>query len=179
MEKIHSVSILGAGAMGAFFASRFFESPGFSTSIVAGGRYFDRLKNQGLIVNEKEYHIPVIHPDEASSPADLIIVALKNHHLKEAVHDLKNLVGESTTIISVMNGLDSEEYIGSIYGMDKLLYAVSLGIDALREGNRITYTNPGKHFFGEAVNNEPNEKVIRVQEAFDRANITHEKGTEM
>ncbi len=31
---------------------------------------------------------------------------------------------------SRMNGLESEEYIGSIYGMDKMLYAVTVGIDA-------------------------------------------------
>jgi hypothetical protein len=50
-----------------------------------------------------------------------------------------------------MNGLDSEPYIGSVYGMDKVLYAVSVGIDALRDGNRVSYSKPGTHFFGEAV----------------------------
>jgi 2-dehydropantoate 2-reductase len=179
MEEINRVSILGAGAMGSFFASRFFDAPGFSTSIVARGHYFERLKNEGLIVNEKEYHPPVLHPDEASSPADLIIVALKHHQLKEAVYDLENLVGDSTIIISVMNGLDSEEYIGSVCGTDKVLYAVSVGIDALREGNRLTYTNPGKHYFGEADNTELSDKVIRVQEAFDRANIPRETPQDM
>jgi 2-dehydropantoate 2-reductase len=109
----------------------------------------------------------------------LIIVALKNHQLKEAVYDLEKLVGDSTTIISVMNGLDSEEYIGSVYGMDKVLYAVSVGIDALREGNKLTYTNPGKHYFGEADNTQPSEKVVRVQEAFDRASIPRETPRDM
>ncbi|MFC1883830.1 ketopantoate reductase family protein [Thermodesulfobacteriota bacterium] len=179
MDKINKVSILGAGAMGAFFASRFFEAPDFSTTIVAGGKYFERLKNEGLVVDEKQYQIPLINPGEASSPADLVIVALKNHHLKEAVHDLKNLVNDSTIIISVMNGLDSEEYIGAVYGKDKLLYAVSVGIDALREGNKITYTNPGKHYFGEAENSEMSKKVLKVQEAFDRANIPRETPEDM
>jgi len=77
--------------------------------------------------------LPVIHPEEDTSPADLIIVALKNHHLPESIPDLKSLIGDSTTIISVMNGLDSEQYIGSIYGMDKVLYAISVGIDAVRQ----------------------------------------------
>jgi ketopantoate reductase len=30
-----------------------------------------------------------MHPDEAATPADLIMVALKNHSLPEAVHDLE------------------------------------------------------------------------------------------
>jgi 2-dehydropantoate 2-reductase len=78
-----------------------------------------------------------------------------------------------------MNGLDSEEIIGSVYGMEKMLYTISVAIDAVREGNRITYTNPGKHYFGEKVNNEINEKIRRVQAAFDRAKIAHETPIDM
>jgi len=73
-----------------------------------------------------------------------------------------------------MNGLESEEYIGSIYGMDKVLYAISVGIDAVRQGNVITYANPGKHFFGEARNTRLSRRVLRVRDAFERAGIAHE-----
>lgn len=132
-----------------------------------------------MVVNGKDYSIPVIHPDDTSLDADLIVVALKHHHLADAVPDLKNLVGDQTTIISVMNGLDSEAYIGSIYGMDKVLYAVSVGIDGLRQGNQITYTKGGTHYFGEAANTEVNPRVRRVQDAFGRAGITYETPTDM
>ena len=179
MKDIHKIVILGAGAMGAFFATRFFDADGFSTAVVARDQRFDRLKNHGLVVNGKPYIIPVIHPEEDTSPADLIIVALKNHHLPESIPDLKNLVGDSTTIISVMNGLDSEQYIGSIYGMDKVLYAISVGIDAVRQENKITYTNPGKHIFGEEKNPSFSKRVQRVQEAFARAGIPYETPEDM
>jgi len=165
--------------MGAFFASKFSEAGDFSTSLVAGGERYDRLKGQGLVVNGREYFIPVIHPDELSTPADLIIVALKNHHLAGALNDLKNLAGDQTTILSVMNGLDSEEIIGSFYGMEKMLYTISVAIDAVREGNQITYTNPGKHYFGERNNNDISLKVRRVQAAFDRAGIAWETPVDM
>ena len=96
----------------------------------------------------------------------LIIVALKSHNLAEAVPYLKNLVGAHTTIISVMNGLDSEEYLGSVYGMDKVLYAIAVGIDAVREGNSVNYTNPGKILFGQADNSDPSERVLRSAGSF-------------
>ncbi|MCF8106917.1 MAG: ketopantoate reductase family protein [Desulfohalobiaceae bacterium] len=179
MNKIQKVTVLGAGAMGAYFASRFFDTEGFSTRFVARDRRLERLKAKGLVVNGKQYDIPAVHPDEVEQPADLIIVALKQYHLQEAVHDLKTSVGDSTTIISIMNGLDSEEFIGSVYGMDKLLYAVSVGIDAVREGNRITYTKPGKHYLGEAVNTSLSPGVLRVQRAFEEAGITYETPEDM
>ena len=165
--------------MGAFLASRFFDAGSFSTEMIARGRYNDRLRNRGLVVNGKQYSMPVVHPDEATVPADLIVVALKHHHLKDAVHDLKKLVGSATIIISVMNGLDSEDYIGSIYGMDKVLYTISVGIDAVREGNQITYTKPGVLYFGELRNTRPSQRVLRVQEAFDRAEIPYETPEDM
>jgi 2-dehydropantoate 2-reductase len=179
VQEIKQVAILGAGAMGAFFAQKFFEAPGFSTRLVARGQRYHRLADDGLVVNGKPYAIPVTHPDQAAAPADLIVVAVKHHHLSEAVPDLQSLVDDRTTIISVMNGLDSEEIIGATYGMDRMLYAISVGIDALRQGNRITYTKPGKHYFGEATNVHLSERVRRVQAAFERAGISYETPPDM
>jgi 2-dehydropantoate 2-reductase len=181
MQNIKKVAILGAGAMGAYFASRFFDAAGFSTALIAKDQRKNRLERDGLVVNGKAYAIPVLHPDQPTSPVDLIIVALKHHHLAVAASGLEKLVGPATTIISVMNGLDSEEYMGSIYGKDKMLYAVSVAIDAVRQGNQITYSKPGKHYFGEAANSKTHlsQRVRRVQEAFDRAGIAYETPPDM
>lgn len=179
MKEINYVAILGAGAMGAAYASRFFDASSFRTTLVARGPRYDRLKADGLVVNGKHYAIPVVHPDEAATVADLVIVAVKNHNLPEAIHDLVNVVGEETTLISVMNGLDSEEYLGSLYGKEKVLYAIAVAIDAVRDGNSVTYTNPGKIYFGEAHNVRPTERVQRVREAFARAGILSETPTDM
>jgi 2-dehydropantoate 2-reductase len=179
VHPIHRVVILGAGAMGGYFITQFLDAPGFSTAVIARGERYERLKRDGLVVNGRHYTVPVIHPDETNEPADLIIVALKHHHLPEAVPDLRSVVGDETTIISVMNGLDSEAYIGGIYGMDKVLYAVSVGIDALREGNHISYTKPGKHYFGHADNTHIDERIRRVQAAFDRVGIAYETPVDM
>lgn len=179
MGEIQKVVILGAGALGASYATSFFETDEFSTSFVARDQRYTRLKNHGVVVNGKPYAIPVIHPDDTTTPADLIIVALKHHHLSQAVNDLSNIVGNDTTIISVMNGLDSENYIGSVYGIDKLLFAISVGIDAVRQENRISFVNQGKIFFGEADNTHLSQRVQRIQRAFDLAGINYETPTDM
>jgi 2-dehydropantoate 2-reductase len=173
MSEIQKVAVLGAGAMGAYFASRFFETPGFSTVLLASGERLERLTRDGIIVNGKSYCIPVIDPTDSGSPVDLILVAVKQHHLQEAIRGLEKLVGPSTVLLSVMNGLESEEMIGAVYGMDKVLYAISVGIDAVREGNRVTFTKPGTHYFGEAQNTSFSAKVERVKAAFDRAWISY------
>ena len=179
MQDIRKVAILGAGAMGAYFVTQFLEADEITAGVVARGKRADRLTKHGLVVNGKAIPIPVIDPDQVNVPADLIIVALKNYHLPEAVKNLDHLVGEHTTILTVMNGLDSEEYLGSVYGMDKLLYAVSVAIDAVRDGNQVAYSNPGKHYFGEAINTHISPRVLRVQAAFERAGIAYETPVDM
>ena len=179
MHEIKNVAVLGAGAIGAVYASKFVEESSFATVLVAREPRYEQLRAQGLVVNRKHYALQVVHPDEALPPADLILVALKNHHLPVAINDLKSSVGRETTIISVMNGLDSEEYLASVYGMDKVLYTIAVGIDAVREGNSVTYTNPGKILFGEADNSHPSERVRRVQAALERAGIASETPIDM
>lgn len=179
MPDIHNVAVLGAGAMGAYFAAQFASAPGFSTTLIASGERRERLNRDGLTVNGQTYHIPAIDPAQATTTADLILVALKHHQLADAVSQLDRLVGEQTLFLSVMNGLESEEIIAARYGAEKVLYAISLGIDAVREGNRVTYTRPGTHYFGEARNEQISPRVRRVQQAFDRAGIRHQTPKDM
>lgn len=179
MNEIKKVAILGAGAMGAYFASCFASNLNFSTVLIADPTRAAKLDKEGLVVNGKTYHIEVVIPEQAVSKVDLIIVALKHHHLAPALAGLGKLVGKDTLFLSVMNGLESEAVIASRYGMEKVLYAISVGIDAVRIGNRITYTKPGKHIFGEAENSTISQRVLRVQEAFDKAEIQYETPVDM
>lgn len=179
MNDIQRVAILGAGAIGGYFAAQFFDSPDHSVVLIARGERHERLTRDGLVVNGKPYRIPIVDPDNATESVDLIIVALKQYHLEEAIKGLDKLVSDKTIFVSFMNGLDSEACIGSHYGLDKVLYGISVGIDALRQDNQITYTNPGKHYFGEADNTQISSRVRTVQKAFERAGITYETPVDM
>jgi 2-dehydropantoate 2-reductase len=78
-----------------------------------------------------------------------------------------------------MNGLDSEATISAMYGPEKVLYAIAVGIDALRENNNVVYTNQGKIFFGNTENSRLTERVVRVQQIFERAGIICETPQDM
>jgi 2-dehydropantoate 2-reductase len=173
------VAILGAGAMGAAYASKFYDADPASISFVANGKRAARLRTDGLIVNGQHYAIPVYTPSDNAPPADLILFALKHQHLAGAIHDLANRMVENTVILSVMNGLDSEPMLAEVYGWDKVLYAVAVGIDAQRDGNTVTFTKDGTIFFGEANNTVLSDRVKRVQAIFDRAQIPWQSPDDM
>jgi len=168
--SIEKIAIIGAGALGAAYGSILYEMDPRCVSFIAAGKRCENLKRDGVVVNGKRYGIAVESPDEAT-PADLLIVAVKNHHLDQAIGEMMKAVGPGTTILSVMNGIDSEERIGAVYGMDKVVYGLTLGIDALREGNSVNYRNQGRIFFGEAKNPDMTDRVRRIKDLFDRAGI--------
>ena len=179
MPPVKTVAILGAGAMGGAYAAMLDTASDIETCFVARGARAQRLAREGLFVNERLLRLPVVSPDQAPGPVDLVLVALKQYHLKAALPDLVPLVGEETTFISVMNGLDSESIIGRHFGHENVLQAVAVGIDALREENRITYLSPGRLMFGETRNEWISPRVRRVQDVFDRAGIPYEIPADM
>ncbi len=179
MQKINNILILGAGAMGAAYASLLSDTGTFAVSFIAAGERYERLRNQPIIVNGKPYAVPVTHPRETGYTADLIIVALKQHQLPAAIPDLANFIGKQTIILSVLNGLDSEAMIGAVYGLEKLLYAVAVGIDAVRQDDEVTYSTIGKLIFGEPENRVLTPRVQMVQLAFAQAGIAYETPVDM
>jgi 2-dehydropantoate 2-reductase len=170
VNQIESVVIVGAGAMGAAYAAMFSDAGGFNVSFAASGKRYEKLSQGSLSVNGSTYTVPVVLPEEAPA-TDLVIVALKHHHLAGAMDDIAALVGENTIVLSVMNGLESEDAIGAVCGMDKLVYAIAVGIDAVREGDRFTYANPGRILFGGTDLTGGGVKLSRLKDALDRAGV--------
>ena len=179
MSSASTIAILGAGAMGAVYASRFSTMDPASIAFVAAGERADRLRREGVIVNDTPYAIPVLTPDAPPAPADLILVALKYHHLEAALPMIAPFVGEDTVLISVMNGLDSEPMIGALYGPEKVLYSIAVGIDAQRRGNDVHYSKIGTLFFGAADNTTLSPRVLRTQALLDRAVIPYQTPIDM
>ena len=176
MKRIEKVSIIGLGAIGSAYASQIIKFiPGENVRVIAGGERANRYKTAGININGENFTFNVIDPAEECPAADLLIFAVKFNQLEEAVKQAKNHVGPDTIIISLLNGITSEEFIGREYGREKILYALTFGIDAVRVGNSVSFASLGTIPFGEAQNIEGHysEKVIRLQEFFDRTRINY------
>lgn len=120
--KLEKVAVLGAGAVGAYVLWGLSEKPGIRLGVVAEGERARRLKN-GIGINGKVYHPEVWTPEEAHG-ADLLIVALKYGALPGALDSIRQVVGEHTIVMSLMNGVDSEEILAAEVGADHLLYSL-------------------------------------------------------
>ena len=59
MQPINRITIVGAGAMGAAYASLFHEMDPGCVSLLAGGQRYERLKREGLVVNGKRHLLSI------------------------------------------------------------------------------------------------------------------------
>lgn len=166
------VSLIGLGAIGCAYASKLHDFNPEGLSIIADEKRIKRY-SEGLIINGKRYDFNYVLPSESCAYDDLIIISVKFYQLEEAIKAIKNHVGPNTIILSLLNGISSEEIIGKVYGMDKLLYGMCVGIDAVREENTVEFSNSGEINFGEKSNKIYSPKVIAVKELFDKANIKY------
>lgn len=178
-NNIKSVYILGLGALGGLYAAKLYDLDPLIVTIVADKNRVSAFKKSNFTVNNTPYNFSFISPGEHSASADLVIIAVKHAQLQQAITDIKDFIGENTIIISLLNGILSEEIIGKAIGRKHLLYAYGVGMDAVRQGNMITYTNPGKVVFGEERNGTFSKRVEAVKQLFERAKIPYDIPVDM
>jgi len=120
---IKSVAVLGAGAVGSYVIWGLSEKKDIRLGVIASGERAKRLKNKGCKINDTVYHPEVWTPEEAHG-VDFLIVSLKYGALPGALDNITAVTGENTVIMSLMNGVDSEEIIAEKVGAEHLLHAV-------------------------------------------------------
>lgn len=77
---------------------------------------------------------------------------MKSYDLAEACQNIKNAVGDNTTIMSLLNGVDSEEIVGSFFGMEKVIGSVAFIGSQIVESGVISHTAAGMITIGELNN---------------------------
>lgn len=173
-HKIKKISLIGLGAMGSFFAPRLEKAYGEGFRIIADGERKKRLETEGVTINGVNYRFPVITPQTEGDKADLILIGVKGYALEQAIQDIRNQVGEHTLILSLLNGVDSEEKLEAVYGEEHVLYAFMRMSIVMKDGKADFDPYWGKIHFGEKINQEYSERVLRVKEVFDCADIPYE-----
>ena len=121
--NIKKVAVLGAGAVGSYVIWGLSARRDIELGVMADGPRGERLAKEGCAINGKVYRPAVWTPQEAHD-ADLLIVCLKYGALPGALDSIKAVTGPRTTIMSLMNGVDSEDIIASAVGGEHLLYSL-------------------------------------------------------
>jgi 2-dehydropantoate 2-reductase len=150
MKRIQSVLIAGAGAIGLTVADSVLRHDPACLSVLAQGDRLRRYREQGLWINGSRIDCGFADPGGGTRPFDFIIVASKYHQLNQLIADLRPFVGDETIIMSLLNGISSEDIIGVAYGRERLPLAMIIGNDSQNGAGGVTFTRRGVINFGDA-----------------------------
>ncbi len=137
-----NVLICGLGAVGLTYAVKFKNNANLKI-LVDEERLARYLKNKPVF-NGKIQEFEYILPDNKEFNADLIIIATKFQGLESAVKNIENFVTPNTRIISLLNGISSEEIIAKKYPQAAVLKSYFIGHSAVRSGSSVTQDGVGE-----------------------------------
>lgn len=174
MKDIEKVLVCGIGAIGSIYANAINEYDSKNLRILVDKKRLENYTQNPKIFNGKPLNFNYILPDATDFKADLIIIATKFDGLNDVIKNMANFVKNDTVIISLLNGVTSEEIISKKYGWKNLPIAYYIGHSAMRNGNNITHDGVGTIVFGINDKTKTSEECIeRTKKYFDKANIEY------
>ena len=168
--EIRKVAVVGAGAIGAYVIWGLADLLGDDLLVIADGERGEKLRREGLRINGRDYVLNVKDAAEAG-PADLVIVCVKYDALESTLSSIEKICGPETTVMSLMNGVDTEDTIGAHIGTEHMIYSI-VRISSKRVGREIAFNPPGEGmgiFFGEKQPPFDSERILAIKALFDRS----------
>ena len=174
MKDIKNILICCIGAVGSIYADKIQTFAKDNLRVLVDEARMEKYTKNPVVFNGRELHFNYVLPQETDFKADLIIIATKFSGLLDARNNIENFVKDDTVILSLLNGVTSEEILAEKYGEDKLLLSYFIGHSAIREGRNITHDDVNTIVFGDKNNSLTSENVKRVKEFFRKARINFE-----
>lgn len=169
---IRRAAIVGRGAVGLLYGSVIERSLGpDAVEYVMDDTRYARHEGERVTVNGEPLRVRTLRASEAT-PVDLVIVTTKATGLVEALDTLERLVAPHTRIVSLINGIRSEQIIAERFGWENTVVSVAQGMDAVYIGTDLAYSHPGEIRFGAAEGTSP-EAVRDIDDFLTRTGIVH------
>lgn len=168
-----SFAIIGTGAVGSYYGGRLAEA-GNDVRFLLRSDY-EVVREKGLKVESihGDFHLPEVScastPEEIG-PVDVVIIAWKTTANEHSEKTIQPLLHGDTLVLTLQNGLGNVEYLGKIFGSERVLGALCfVCINRLKAGF-ISHTGGGKITVGESSPGIT-PRLTELVEVFQQANI--------
>ncbi len=110
------IAVFGAGGVGGYFGARL-QQAGEEVAFVARGRHLEAIRADGLRIESPlgDAHLEVVASDDPAEigPVDVVLVATKTFQLDEAIDAIAPLVGETTLLVPLLNGIEAPDRLAA------------------------------------------------------------------
>ena len=167
-------AIMGSGGVGGYFGACLARA-GLPVTFIARGTHLEAMKQNGLVIETPDKTFSVLAPTTADpstiGPVDFVLFSVKLWDTEEAASACRSLVGPGTAIVSLQNGIDSEDVLQAALGSDHVMGGVAEISATISAPGRINKVSPFNRIrFGE-LDNQVSERAQRLAQCLTEAGI--------
>jgi 2-dehydropantoate 2-reductase len=167
------IAIVGAGAIGLYYGGKL-ASFGRDVHFLLRSDY-EAVRKRGLRIRSKGENIHVAKVNARRSTAeigrcDLVIVAVKTTSNHELPPLIEPLLGETTSILTLQNGLGNEEFLAQHFGAERILGGLCFICLQRIEPGLVERVDHGRLTIGE-FRNYPTARLHDIAWEFKRCGV--------
>src|SRR5689334_7569545 len=167
------IMMVGAGSVGGYFGAHLAKhNP--TVSFLLRPKTLAAVQRQGLTIRSTSGTL-IVHPPAASDAhqlpkPDLVILAVKAYDLDEAMAQTEPVLTDRTVILTLQNGIDTEDRIIDRFKRDCVVGGVAFIYSKIVSPGVIDHYKKGNVAIGELMGHE-SERVLSSREIFTSAGI--------
>jgi len=177
MPEVRRAVVVGCGAMGSTFAAALHRGGSAVTAIERDRDIVDAINDHGLRVTNaagelETHHIDVRLDADGLVAPDLVFVFVKAGDNPGVRAMLASVVGESTAVVTVQNGIGHGEALSEVIAPDRLVVGVTNeGANTVSPGH-IAHYSLGESTLGPFVPGQDSATTERAAEALRAGGFT-------
>lgn len=173
-------AILGSGAVGGYYGAKL-ALAGHRVSFVARGAHLRAIRERGMMVWSPlgDFTVKAQAEDDTGriGPVDVVLYAVKTYDNATALPMLLPLLGPSTVVITLQNGVDSVDEVAAVIGEERVLGGPTYVATAIAGPGFIEQTGTHRRIvFGEVFGSRAavSDRVLTIADAMVTADIQAE-----
>jgi len=168
------IVFVGAGGVGGYFGARL-AAAGADVALIARGPHLAAIRGQGLAVESPlgnlRQKIRAEADPAAIGPVDLVLLAVKLWDVESTIDQIRPLMGPTTHVVSLQNGIDSPKMLEAAFGRDRVLGGVAHIATTIAGPGTIRHTGTLARLTIGAFGNPQHEKAAAFVAAAKAAGI--------
>ena len=166
---------MGAGGLGGFYGGMLARA-GEEVHFIARGAHLEAMQSGGLWVESR--HVGDFHLESVSAtddpatigPVDLVLMGVKSYDLESASAAIAPLLEREGFVLPMLNGVDSDERIGAVTGLEKVVGGVVFASSNIAGPGRVRHELDAPFLFGE-LNGGRSPRCDALEAAFRNAGV--------
>ena len=171
-------AMMGSGGVGGYFGGRL-AAAGHDVTFIARGEHLSAIQTGGLHIKSELGDISV-HPAQATDdtakvgPVDCVFIGVKLWDTEAAGRSAVPMVGPKTTVVSLQNGVESEDILADIVGREHVVGGVAFIASTLGRPGVVQHLGTMQRIVIGELFGGTSPRVEAIHGALEEAGITVE-----